>query len=119
MLSSVQCGLRNIHGSTGAVLIIPGDQPLIEPAVINRVIGAYRRSKKGIVMPVFKGQRGHPLLVDKKYFEEIKSYGKNEVLRSLARIHKDDILEVSVNTAAILKDFDTKEDYLIEINKMK
>jgi len=119
MLSSVQCGLRNIHGSAGAVLIIPGDQPLIEPAVINRVIGAYRRSKKGIVMPVFKGKRGHPLLVDKKYFEEIKSYGKNEVLRSLARIHKDDILEVSVNTAAILKDFDTKEDYLIEINKMK
>lgn len=119
MLSSVQCGLRNIQGSAGAVLIIPGDQPLIEPAVINKVIGAYRRSKKGIVIPVFKGKRGHPLLVDKKYIEEIKSYGKNEVLRSIARLHKDDVLEVSVNTAAILKDFDTKEDYLIEINKMK
>lgn len=119
MLSSVQCGLKNIPGSAGAVLIIPGDQPLIEPAVTNRVIGAYRRSKKGIVMPVFKGKRGHPLLVDRKYIEEIINYGKHEVLRSLARIHKDDVLEVSVNTVAILKDFDTKEDYLIEINKMK
>ncbi len=119
MLSSVQCGLRNIPVSAGAVLIIPGDQPLIESVVINRVIGAYRRSKKGIVMPVFKGKRGHPLLVDKKYIEEIKRYGGNEVLRSLAKLHKDDVLEVSVNTEAILKDFDTKEDYLIEINKMK
>lgn len=119
MLSSVQCGLRNVPGSAGAVLIIPGDQPLIEPAVINRVINAFRRSKKGIVMPVFKGKRGHPLIVDRKYIDEIRSYGKSEALRSLAGIHKEDVLEVSVNTASILKDFDTKEDYLIEINKRK
>jgi molybdenum cofactor cytidylyltransferase len=119
MLSSVQCGLRNIPESAGAVLIIPGDQPLIEPAVINRVINAYRSLKKGIVMPVFKGRRGHPLLIDRKYIDEIKSYGNNEVLSSLAGIHKEDVLEVSVNSPEILKDFNTKEDYLIEINKMK
>ncbi len=118
MLSSVQCGLRHIPGSAGAVLIIPGDQPLIEPAVINSVIDAYRRSEKGIVMPVFEGRRGHPLLVDGKYVEEIKGYRKNESLRSLACRHEDDVLEVNVDTPSVLKDFDTREDYLAEINRI-
>ncbi len=117
MLSSVQCGLCNIPGSAGAVLFVPGDQPLIEPLVINRVINAYHESGKGIAMPVYEGKRGHPLLVSGKYMEEIKGFGTNESLRSLACRHEDDVLEVIVDTPSVLKDFDTREDYLAEINK--
>jgi molybdenum cofactor cytidylyltransferase len=119
MLSSVQCGLKRIADRAEVVLIFPGDQPLIEPFVINRIIAAYRQTGKGIVVPVHKRKRGHPLLIDQRYIEVVKGLGKNEVLSSLLRCYKDDLYEVETNSPGILKDFDTKEDYLNEINQTK
>ena len=34
-----------------------------------------------------------------------------------AELYRDDVLEVKTDSSGILKDFDTKEDYLNEINK--
>ena len=72
MLSSVKCGFRNLPSDFEAVLVFQGDQPLITPKVINTVIEAYRSSGKGIVIPVYKKKRGHPLLIDRKYRNEIE-----------------------------------------------
>lgn len=119
MLSSVKCGLVNLPESAEAALILPGDQPLIAPTIINKLIASYRKTGKGIVVPVYKRKRGHPLLIDRKYFDVIINYGKNEVLRSLSVQNAHDVLEVTVNSSSVLKDFDTKEDYLNEINKKK
>ena len=65
MLSSVKCGFKNLPADFRAVLIFQGDQPLITPDSINTVIDAYMYSGKGLVIPVFKNKRGHPLLIDK------------------------------------------------------
>jgi molybdenum cofactor cytidylyltransferase len=119
MLSSVRCGIRNLPGRFKAVLIFAGDQPLIEPDVINRVIRAYRKTGKGIVIPVFKSRRGHPLLLDSKYRNDVEELDPHLGLRSIAEKYPEDVLEVPVNSAGILKDIDTKEDYLNEINKKK
>jgi molybdenum cofactor cytidylyltransferase len=119
MLSSVRCGLRNLPESYDAALIFPGDQPLIAPFVTNKLIKAYRETGKGIIIPVYMKKRGHPLLVDKKYRELIYNLNPEKGLRSLAAGNSGDVLEVPVNTPGILKDIDTKEDYLNEINQSK
>ena len=72
MLSSVKCGFRNLPSDFKAVLVFQGDQPLIAPIAVNDVIEAYRLSGKGIVIPVFEKKRGHPLLIDRKYRNEIE-----------------------------------------------
>ncbi len=118
MLSSVQCGFRNLTAGYEAVLIFPGDQPLIDATDINLVISAYRRTGKGIVIPVYDKKRGHPLLIDKKYTKEIYNLDESEGLRSLAQRYPEDVLEIESESPGILKDFDTKEDYLNEINRM-
>ncbi len=119
MLTSVKCGLVNLPENYKAVLICPGDQPLIRPDVINRVIEAYRQTGKGIVIPVYRNKRGHPLLVDRKYGGQINLLDKKEGLRMLAHKFPGDVMEVDTNSPEILKDFDTKDDYLGEINKMR
>jgi molybdenum cofactor cytidylyltransferase len=116
MLSSVQCGFRNLPAEYDAVLVFPGDQPLIEPEVINRVIESYRETGKGIIIPVFDNKRGHPLLISFKYRDVVDTLPDEEGLRVLAAKYKDDVYEVKTNSPGILKDFDTKEDYLKEIN---
>jgi molybdenum cofactor cytidylyltransferase len=117
MLSSVRCGFRNLPDEVQAVLVFQGDQPFIGPAVINSVISAYRTSGKGIVIPVCGNKRGHPLLVDIRYRSAIDKISDNEGLHWLPRKFSDDVLEVSTDDQGILRDVDTMEDYVREINK--
>jgi molybdenum cofactor cytidylyltransferase len=119
MLSSVKCGFRNLPSYFEAVLVFQGDQPLIFPKAINTVIEAYRHSGKGIVIPVYKNKRGHPLLIDRKYRNEIEKLDAHEGLRSLAYQFSDDVLEVETDNSDILRDFDTYEDYKKEINQIQ
>lgn len=117
MFSSVICGLMSLPDDLEAVLIFQGDQPMIQPLTVNAVIAAYRESAKGIVIPVFSKKRGHPLLFDGKYRSEIEKLNPDEGLRSLATKFYNDVLEVNVESPEILRDIDTKEDYLNEINQ--
>ena len=117
MLSSVQCGFRNIPSDCKAVLVFQGDQPLITPSVINTVIEAWLMSGKGIIIPVFMSKRGHPILIDRKYSDEIEKLDACKGLRSLAYRFSDDVLEVKTDESGILRDFDTYEQYRKEINQ--
>jgi molybdenum cofactor cytidylyltransferase len=119
MLSSVQCGFRQMDDTCRAVLVFLGDQPGIGPDVINSLTDAYRKSGKGIAMPVFNNERGHPLLFDSKYRDEITGLDPSATLRDLVHKFADDVLEVEVKTESVLKDIDTKDDYINEINKTK
>jgi CTP:molybdopterin cytidylyltransferase MocA len=66
---------------------------------------------------VYNGKRGHPLLIDRKYRNEIGKLNKSEGLRSLAYLFSEDVLEVETECLGILRDFDTYDEYLNEINQ--
>lgn len=117
MLSSVKCGFENLPDDYDAVLVYPGDHPYIDPVVTEKVIASYMASRKGLVVPVFNGKRGHPLLVSYRYRDIINNIPGDEGLRWLAKTYPDDVLEVETSSQGILKDFDTIEDYMMEINK--
>jgi molybdenum cofactor cytidylyltransferase len=111
MLSSIQAGFRALPKKTEAVLVFLGDQPLIPSSVIDKLIAGYKKSKKGIFIPVFEKKRGHPILVDFKYKPEIEKLNPDIGLRALVFDHPDDLQEVEVDTPHILKDIDKPEDY--------
>jgi molybdenum cofactor cytidylyltransferase len=117
MLSSVQCGFKNLPAKYDAVLVFPGDQPFVKPDVINMLINAYRETGKGIIIPVYRKKRGHPILIDYKYKDVVEKLPDDEGLNSLATLYQEDVFEVKTRSQGILKDFDTKEDYLNEIQK--
>jgi len=118
MLSSVKCGFEYLPMDFRAVLVLLGDQPLIGASVINTVIKGYKESGKNIVIPVFNKRRGHPLLIDKRYRDEIINLDGPEGLKELVKRHPDDILEIETGNPEILKDIDTEEEYLNELNQI-
>jgi len=118
MLSSVRCGLSNIPPGFRAVMIFQGDQPLITPSTSDSVIDSYNLSGKGIVIPVFHNKRGHPVLIDKKYYNEIEKLSSSVGLRSLSYTFPRDVQEVAVNDPGILRDFDTYQQYERAINQI-
>ena len=116
MLSSVQCGFQTLPKNTQAVLVVLGDQPAVSSAIIDKIIDAFKRIKKGIVLPVYKNNRGHPVLIDMKYRDEVENLSPDVGLRDLVYNHPEDILEVEVETPGILGDIDDMEDYRRGLN---
>jgi molybdenum cofactor cytidylyltransferase len=117
MLSSIQTGFRALPPEAEAAVVMLGDQPFLPPPVVDQVIRGYRESRKGIVIPVFRTRRGHPVLVDLKYRDEVLALDPADGLRRLMRDHPEDIAEVEVDDANILRDLDTPEDYAETKNK--
>lgn len=115
MLSSVQCGLRFIPGEFRSVLICPGDQPMVDKGIINMVISAFKSSGKGIVIPAHEKKRGHPVMIDRKYYDEILNLKPADTLKRIMDNHPDDIEEVETGFSSILKDIDTPDDYINEL----
>jgi molybdenum cofactor cytidylyltransferase len=111
MLTSIQAGMRALPAGADAAVIMLGDQPFLGAPVVDSVIGAFEAGGRGIVIPTFQGRRGHPVLVDLKYRDEILAIEPLDGLRALMRAHPEDILEVEVADPNILRDMDTPEDY--------
>lgn len=115
MLSSVQTGFQSLARGTQGVMVLLGDQPSISTAVINNIIDAFKTQKKGIILPVYKKDRGHPVLIDIKYRREVEKLSPEVGLRGLVYGHPEDILEVAVGDPEILQDIDDVEDYRREL----
>ncbi|MBI5923593.1 MAG: molybdenum cofactor cytidylyltransferase [Betaproteobacteria bacterium] len=109
--TSLKAGLRTLAADAEAVLFLLGDQPLVTPAIINLILGAYRDSGSPIVMPVFAGRRGNPVLFSKETFSRMESLSDDCGARSLFGEYAARLLTVSVADPAIHFDIDTQEDY--------
>lgn len=115
MLCSVRCGIRALPQDCRGVLVGLGDQPGITSKLVNEMVRAFETGDKGILVPVCKGKRGHPLLFSGVYCNEILTSYDDVGLRGLLRAHPDDILELDVTTTAVLADMDYPEDYRREL----
>jgi len=118
MLSSVQCGIRSLPEQCNGAVVFLGDQPMIDASTIEELIYAYNKSEKNIIIPVFLKKRGHPIIIGRKYFNEIAKLKQDEGLRMLAHKFPVDVLEVETGNQSILKDIDTPEDYINELNQI-
>jgi molybdenum cofactor cytidylyltransferase len=116
MLTSLQYGWRVVPRDTTAVMHVLGDQPQIEKPVVAQLIAHYRAQNAGIVVPVFGGRRGHPILLSTRYRDEILALGKDATMRDIMRGHAHEVREVAVATDSILRDMDTWSEYEREIS---
>jgi len=111
MLSSVQAGFLALPEDTQAVLIVLGDQPAVSPVVIDLLIESYVNTDKSIILPVHRGKRGHPVLIDIKYREKIAGLDPAVGLRAIMHDYSEDIFLVNVDDPAIHQDIDYPIDY--------
>lgn len=111
MLSSVQRGIRALPQKCLAAVVVLGDQPDINPKVINLLIDAYRRERKRIIIPVYGKKRGHPVLIDLAFRKEIAVLHPEIGLRELMLRHPEEIFEVRMPRSSSPPDLNTPEDY--------
>jgi molybdenum cofactor cytidylyltransferase len=111
MLSSVRCGLTAVPPQCAAALVALGDQPSITANVVAELVQAFWTSGRGIVVPTYRGRRGHPLVLAMHYRDEILTRYEDVGLRGLIEAHPEDVVGVEVTERGILEDIDAPEDY--------
>ena len=112
MLTSAQHGVGSISTSADAFAMTLVDLPLITPDLVDMVIDAYVQSEGGIAVPSYNYHRGHPVIFDRRYADDILGLdGNSGGVRSLYKKYADDIHYVTVDTDRVLTDIDYRKDY--------
>lgn len=111
MVSSLKSGLNALPGHLAAAMVVLGDQPRLQPKVIYQVMMAYAEGQGSIIAPRYEKQRGHPILIDRRYWPEILALGSDGAPRDVISAHQDQLAFVDVDTDSVVSDVDTPQDY--------
>lgn len=111
MSTSVIAGLHMVDDKAQAVLFALADQPFIDSKIVDKLIDGFSRHSKGIVVPAYRGRRGHPVIFAVRYREELLRLRGDVGGRQIIKEHTDDVLEIPVDSESINVDIDTMSDY--------
>jgi molybdenum cofactor cytidylyltransferase len=111
MATSLRTGLAVLDKKIDAALIVLADQPFIRAETFDRIIDQYRKSDAQIVIPMFQGVRGNPVLLDRCVFHEVMALQGDIGCRAIFGNHLDGIVKAEVDDIGILLDIDSKDDY--------
>jgi molybdenum cofactor cytidylyltransferase len=111
MSTSIIAGLKQVDKRARAVLIALGDQPFVNSQTITSLVEAFIANNRGILIPVYQGRRGNPVIFAIKYKGELLNLKRDVGGREIIKLHPDDVLEVAVNCEGVLLDIDTMENY--------
>ena len=112
MLSSIQCGLKNMGNDTvEAALIGLGDQPQVLASSVRLLKESFLHSESLLIVPSYKMRRGHPWLVARPLWTELLLMDHTQTPRDFLNTHSGDVLYLNLETPSILADLDTPEDY--------
>lgn len=114
MLSSFKIGLSALADDVDAVLIALGDQPRIDAAIVRQVVDAYQSGEGSIVAPRFHSQRGHPILIDRRFWTELSDLPPDGAPRDVVKRHPEASAWIDVDDDSVVSDVDTPEQYAAE-----
>jgi len=108
MAGSIRHGLREIDPASAGVLVCLSDHPLVSPGTITSIMNAHRADPGSIIIPSYKGRRGHPTLFPRDVIEDIF---RGTTLRDVIAAQAGKVRVVEVDDEGVILDLDTPEDY--------
>src|SRR5215472_2964849 len=70
-LSSIQAAMRSLPAGTDGLMLFLIDHPLISAALVNDLIEQFYQTGVKIILPVFEGKRGHPVIFSSALYDEL------------------------------------------------
>jgi molybdenum cofactor cytidylyltransferase len=96
-LSSIQAALRSLPPGTEGILLCLIDHPLISSLLVQDLIEQFYKTKKPIVLPVYEGRRGHPVIFSASLYDELLRASLETGARAVVWAHSGEIAEVQTN----------------------
>jgi molybdenum cofactor cytidylyltransferase len=94
-LSSIRAGLRSLPRGTDGMLLCLIDHPLISANLVDGLIERFYATWAPIVLPMFEGKRGHPVIFSAAVYGELENAPEEVGARSVVWAHAKEISEFS------------------------
>ena len=112
MASSLRTGLRALGPEVGAAVVLLGDQPFQGSEVVDRLIEHHRATGAPIVVPLYAGRRGNPVLFARSLFDELARQEGDQGGREVIAADPSRVATVAFDSEQAQRDLDTWDDYL-------
>jgi molybdenum cofactor cytidylyltransferase len=119
-LSSLLAGLRAIdRPGVAAVLVTLVDVPLVKASTVRAVVDQYRRTQAPIVRPVYAGRHGHPVLIDRILFDDLRVGDVHRGAKAVVRAHASAAGDLDIqDDEGAFRDIDTPAEYEAVLAKL-
>lgn len=117
--TSIRAGLKAASPISKGYLFFVGDQVFLVPSVIHRLRTVFKQNPQAIVVPVYQGKRGNPVLFPQKLREELMQIEGDQGGRVLIEKYKETVIRVPVEIEGAEMDVDTIESYEALLNRRK
>jgi molybdenum cofactor cytidylyltransferase len=109
-LSSICAGLRNLEevGIDG-IILCPVDHPLVSARLVDELVERFYEDKKAIVLPTYKGRRGHPVIFSSELFGELLAAPADKGARAIVWTHAADVLEIRTDEEGVVLNINDPE----------
>jgi molybdenum cofactor cytidylyltransferase len=110
--SSLQGGLKALETTEPeAIVLCLVDHPAVSAATVRKLVQTFEETKAAVVIPTFEDQRGHPVLIGRALFEELKTLSPDEGANAVIRKYRHLTKFIEVDDRGILLDVDDPEAY--------
>jgi molybdenum cofactor cytidylyltransferase len=111
-LSSIHAAIRSLRGvETDGMILCLIDHPLISAALVSQLIQQFYESRKQIVVPVYNGRRGHPVIFSSALYDELLNAPVETGARAVVWNHPDDTLEVPTEEEGVVLNLNDPETF--------
>lgn len=110
--TSMLAGLAAVPGNAAGAVVVLGDQPLLPPGLLDRMVAAFDPSLGVAVRPRYADGPGNPVLLGRALFPELMRIEGDVGAREVLAQHRDRIIELDLRGWPTPRDVDTREDYL-------
>ena len=116
--TSLSAGLRALPKVTSAVIVCLADMPMVRTEHIDKLISSFNPTLgREICIPTTKGKWGNPLLIGKRFFNEILTNQGDAGAKDLIKKYSRYVAEVDIKDDGVLFDIDTPSEmnFFLEI----
>jgi molybdenum cofactor cytidylyltransferase len=112
--TSVRAGVEAVSPEAEAIMICLADQPLLEPADVDRIIAAFATAKaehKMIVVPFFKEERGNPVILDASLRDSILGIVGDVGCKGVIKRFPEKVYAIEMENDHVVRDVDDVQAY--------
>jgi molybdenum cofactor cytidylyltransferase len=92
-LSSIRAAIKSLPPGTDGMLLCLIDHPLISRLLVDGLIEQFYATRAPIVLPVFEGRRGHPVIFSAALYPELEKAPDELGARSVVWAHEAEVGE--------------------------
>jgi CTP:molybdopterin cytidylyltransferase MocA len=96
-LSSIQAAVWSLPAGTDGILLCLIDHPLISVELVHDLVERFYATRSAIVLPVFEGRRGHPVIFSSVLYEELLHAPLEMGARAVVWAHAHEVEEFLTN----------------------